>query len=320
MDQAEEKANQASLPKPVKPAALSRREFLRAAGAAAATAAGIGALTSSCQGVAEAPEFGGLPGTPVPTALQYPAVPYPPAVPPQPGLLQYFTPAEAQLVEALTARLLPGSPEDPGAREAGVVYYIDNLLAQTEGFAEPTYRQPPFVQVYEGAAPPTSQANAYQVIWLPAEEIERYGYQSVLTPREVFRLGMTYVDRYANDQFGRNFIDLTEDDQDTILDNMLRGRATGFERLPSDTFFHVLRRYTSEGMFSDPAYGGNRNMVGWQLIGYPGAQRAYTPDEIQVAAEPPRPPQSLADLHHFQPGQPRPNAALPVRGSLEYER
>jgi hypothetical protein len=29
-------------------------------------------------------------------------------------------------------------------------------------------------------------------------------------------------------------------------------------------------------MFSDPAYGGNRNFAGWQLVGFPGAQLFYT--------------------------------------------
>ena len=69
---------------------------------------------------------------------------------------------------------------------------------------------------------------------------------------------------------------------------MADNEATGFEPLSPESFFHTLRRYTNEGMFSDPAYGGNRNMVGWKLIGYPGAQRAYTPDEIQVERKLPR--------------------------------
>jgi len=30
-----------------------------------------------------------------------------------------------------------------------------------------------------------------------------------------------------------------------------------------------------EGMFADPVYGGNRNMAGWKMIGYPGARYDY---------------------------------------------
>jgi gluconate 2-dehydrogenase gamma chain len=42
-------------------------------------------------------------------------------------------------------------------------------------------------------------------------------------------------------------------------------------------------------------YGGNRDLVGWTLIGYPGAQRQYTPKEMQDPNFS-RPPQSLAQL------------------------
>jgi gluconate 2-dehydrogenase gamma chain len=27
-----------------------------------------------------------------------------------------------------------------------------------------------------------------------------------------------------------------------------------------------------EGFFADPIYGGNRDMVAWRMIGYPGAR------------------------------------------------
>ena len=36
---------------------------------------------------------------------------------------------------------------------------------------------------------------------------------------------------------------------------MVNGDATGFEPISSLAFFHTLRKHTSEGMFSDPAYG-----------------------------------------------------------------
>ncbi|MFW6068470.1 MAG: gluconate 2-dehydrogenase subunit 3 family protein, partial [Chloroflexota bacterium] len=92
--------------------------------------------------------------------------------------------------------------------------------------------------------------------------------------------------------------------------------------LSGETFFHVMRRYTSEGMFSDPVYGGNRDMVGWRLIGYPGAQRAYTVDELQSEGEASeRPVWSLVDLPHSHPGQPEgENTIMPVSGSAEDER
>ena len=44
------------------------------------------------------------------------------------GLVFFFL-DEVDTVEALAARIVPGNEEDPGAREAGVVYYIDRALA-----------------------------------------------------------------------------------------------------------------------------------------------------------------------------------------------
>ena len=38
-------------------------------------------------------------------------------------------------------------------------------------------------------------------------------------------------------------------------------------------------------MFSDPHHGGNADMIGWQLIGYPGPRMSYR-DEIGPDAAP----------------------------------
>ena len=40
-------------------------------------------------------------------------------------------------------------------------------------------------------------------------------------------------------------------------------------------FFSLLLNNTREGFFADPIYGGNRDMVGWKMIGYPGARYDY---------------------------------------------
>jgi gluconate 2-dehydrogenase gamma chain len=32
----------------------------------------------------------------------------------------------------------------------------------------------------------------------------------------------------------------------------------------------MLWRNTEEGFFADPMYGGNRDKVGWKLLGFPG--------------------------------------------------
>lgn len=305
---------------PNKGPSLTRRNFLKLAGASAA-AAGLSAAGAGCQPLDEPlPPISELIPVRAPLPVQYPEVPYPPREIPEPGPLRFFTPHEAQTVEAFSARLLPGTPDDPGAREAGVVYYMDRLLADLEGMPEPVYREPPFAQTYTGDSPPAGGDD--NVIWVHEDEISRYGYQSVYTPREVMRMGLAALDRYTNNEFDDDFVALTEDQQDEVIENILDGEASEFAPLSGESFFHAMRRYTGEGMFSDPVYGGNRDMVGWRLIGYPGAQRAYTVEEMQTegeAAE--RPVWSLVDLPHSHPGQAEgENTIMPVSGSAPHER
>src|SRR6185295_13274263 len=62
------------------------------------------------------------------------------------SVLSFFTAPEARGVDAFTARLIPGSTDDPGAREACVTNYIDRKLAEHKSFATTTYFHPPFAK------------------------------------------------------------------------------------------------------------------------------------------------------------------------------
>lgn len=292
---------------------ISRRGLLKGAGALLG-AAGIGAAAGCGVQAAQQPGPELLPQDLVATGEQYPAVPATPAEAPPEGVLRVFTALEARTVEALTARILPGDADDPGAREAGVVYYIDTMLARQEGFVMPSYREPPFAEAYEGDEPPAGD-DAFSVIWVPADEIERYGYQSIHTPREIYRMGLAAVNRHARQQFGGDFPTLSEDDQDSIVGQLADDALPGFDEFSGEAFFLTLRRHTAEGMFSDPVYGGNRGLGGWRLVDYPGAQRGYSPEELRQEGHS-REPQSINDLAHFHPGRPdHPNVVLPVSGS-----
>jgi gluconate 2-dehydrogenase gamma chain len=303
---------------------LSRRRFLKGTGL---LAVGITAIGSACrvtapkndQNTANTINVQGS-ATPLPTKHQYQDVAPMPATVPNPNVLQVFKPHEALTVEALTARIMPGTPDDPGAREAGVVTYIDTFLAYNEGFDEKTYRSGPYAKVYQGKNPP-SEANSGNgnAVWVSSDDIERYGYQSELSPRDVYRMGIEAVDKYSQKKFSKNVVDLSEDQQDSIIDDLVNGKVDTFDdpRLNGEAFFHNLRRHTSEGMFSDPGYGGNRNLIGWKLVGYPGAQRSYTPEQFRTENYV-RQPQSLAQMMPFKPGQGvNPDVILPVSGSHE---
>src|SRR5713226_7640847 len=57
-----------------------------------------------------------------------------------PPEFEFFTPEEAAEIEAITARILP-TDDTPGAREAGVVYFIDRGLATFGVGDQKTYRE-----------------------------------------------------------------------------------------------------------------------------------------------------------------------------------
>jgi gluconate 2-dehydrogenase gamma chain len=268
---------------------LSRREFLKLSAGVTGTL-----LLGGCDiGGDEADTT-----TTLATGEKYPAVPVAPVSPPEPGRLQFFTGREARTLDALTARIFPGDADDPGAREAGVVTYIDHMLAMAD-FVEPTYHAAPFAEPYSEDSPPAPDDE--NTIWVPEDELERYGYQSSLTSGEVFRMGLVALDRHARANAGGDFAGLSEEQQDEIVTALAEGEADGFEPFGPEAFFQTVLRATGEGLFADPLYGGNRDFVGWRLLGYPGAQRAYTEAEVQEGTE--REPWGLDELPPFYPGR-----------------
>ncbi len=253
---------------------VSRRLFLKTSGATAALGAAAAipaahtfaqdATPSSMPGMSSTPAAGGS-GYGVPGESDAPVA--------------FFSMQEAQTVEALTARIMPGSADDPGAREAGVVYYIDRQLAGSNlGYDLKTYTLGPFLttDVDSGSVGATSQNNIYDYVLVQDEQVPRYGYQSVITPQDFYRRAILAVNAYAMATYKNNVADLTEAQQDEIITALQNGKATGFDVPGPTDFFNQLRNDTIEGMFSDPMYGGNRGLVGWKLIRYPGAQRVYT--------------------------------------------
>ncbi len=57
-----------------------------------------------------------------------------------PPKFEFFTPEEAAEIEAITARIIP-TDDTPGAREAGVVYFIDRGLVTFAADNHKTYRE-----------------------------------------------------------------------------------------------------------------------------------------------------------------------------------
>jgi gluconate 2-dehydrogenase gamma chain len=84
-----------------------------------------------------------------------------------------------------------------------------------------------------------------------------------------YAANLAAVDAYAQKAYGATLASLSAASQDLVVADVQSGKATGFTP-DAATFFATIREHTLEGMFSDPAYGGNQNFAGWDLIGYSG--------------------------------------------------
>ncbi len=193
-----------------------------------------------------------------------------PPQPVRPGPWLFFTADEASLVEAVVDRLIPPDDRSPGGKEAGCAVFIDRQLAGPYGRAEGLYTRPPFMA---GAA--------------------TQGYQRPDAPGARYRAGLHALASYIKSTFaGKSFRDLAPDDQDKVLADLEAG-SIALKDFKSAELFSLLLQNTMEGFFADPIYGGNRDMAGWKLVGFPGARYDYR-DWVERHNEPyPLPPVSI---------------------------
>ena len=63
--------------------------------------------------------------------------------------------------------------------------------------------------------------------------------------------------------------------------------------VPATTFFDILQRNANEGYFADPIHGGNFDMIGWRMVGFPGADAYYTDTVDKHGMEYFRPPSAI---------------------------
>ena len=146
---------------------------------------------------------------------------------------EFFTPAEGKEIEALASCIIP-SDGTPGAREAGVVYFIDRALVTFSVEDQKTYREGlpelqkrvtelfPGVALFSAATPDQQEA--------VLESLDEAGAKAA--PQRPQRL------RYR--------------------------RSAAAQPL-----FEVLRVHTIAGFLIDPEVGrkGNRDGLGWAVIG-----------------------------------------------------
>lgn len=187
----------------------------------------------------------------------------------------YLTEAEVRFLDATVARLIPADELGPGAKEADVTYFIDRQLVSSWGNHGRNYRMGP---------------------WL--EGTPEQGFQSPLTPQEIYRAAIREINVYCSKHYGTSFEFLAPEQQDEVLRGLEHG-VIELPTVPSRLFFNLLWRNTVEGFFSDPIYGGNRDKVGWKLIGFPGVGSAAYAEHIQKYGVPYRAePVSILDIRH----------------------
>jgi gluconate 2-dehydrogenase gamma chain len=98
------------------------------------------------------------------------------------------------------------------------------------------------------------------------------GAQSPLTPAARYRQGLAALDKYCRASFaGKAFAQLSDEQKDHIITGMEKGPLQ-LDGVSARAFFEQLLSNTREGFFADPVYGGNRDMVGWKMVGFPGAR------------------------------------------------
>jgi gluconate 2-dehydrogenase gamma chain len=142
-----------------------------------------------------------------------------------PGKFEVLTREQARQVEAIASQIIP-SDDLPGAREAGVVYFIDHALKTFSSDSVPIYEK--------GIAHLNELASAK--------------YQNVKS--------------FADATVGQQEALLTE----LTAEQAKAGARYRLGPDNSADFFETIRMHTIFGFLADPSAGGNRDYAGWKAI------------------------------------------------------
>jgi len=175
---------------------------------------------------------------------------------------------EQSLLEKIVETIIP-TDADPGAKEAGVIYFIDRQLGGDYGQSANMFMDGPFVPPAQ-TGPITVGTQTYSAGSPKVRVGAGTNYQYPLNLREFWRVGLIALQAYANSAYGGNFETLSSANQLLLLQDLWGNKPTSFSKiLPSD-FAYELTFMTWAGFLMDPIYGGNQNMVGWTYTGFNG--------------------------------------------------
>jgi gluconate 2-dehydrogenase gamma chain len=185
------------------------------------------------------------------------ALPWKPGAADPPDLVtpegwKYFTAQEGATIEAFVDRLIPADNLSPGGKDCGCAVYIDRQLAGPYGRSEGWYMSGPF-----------------------QDGTKQQGPQSSVTPAQHYRKALAALDAACRTKFGnRAFVDLSDAQKDQAIKGLEDG-SLKLDGVDSQAFFKLILTDTQTGFLADPIYGGNRDLVSWKMIGFPGAHYDY---------------------------------------------
>jgi hypothetical protein len=190
-----------------------------------------------------------------------------------PGHGRFLTKHELATLRAAVARFVPGPPydPDPGAAEAGVAEAIDLLLGAF-------HVKPPLIHA---GGPFSGRAGGGRDRFAQFVPLDRHaalgwrirlegsrGMRSrefagpVTGLQEIYRRGLKHLDERSHATYLVDFAAAPAAAQDAILSDQSDDRT--------QEFVGTALANTIEAMYGAPEYGGNRKLVGWRPLRWPG--------------------------------------------------
>jgi gluconate 2-dehydrogenase gamma chain len=145
----------------------------------------------------------------------------------------------------------------------------------------------------DASGPGAKEANVLRYIdWSLAGELRMF--------RDPYSAALAALDAYSQSSKGAPFASLTPAQQDAVLTDMDTNHATGFQ--PSaKAVFEMIRGHAVQGMFGDPAHGGNVGFVGWDLVRFPGPRLKVSAHDQKLDVTPKRVRKSTYDYALWKP-------------------
>jgi hypothetical protein len=181
-----------------------------------------------------------------------------------------MTADELATLRALTARLVPGPPEDPdpGALEACAAEAIARLL---NAFGE---GDPPIHAARDGGFIPLDPVAelGWRIRLEGSNGLPERSFAGPVTGLvERVTDGLARLDRCSLERCGATFADAGSADQDAVIEDP---ELAAFVRLALSL--------TLDAVYGEPAYGGNRDRAGWRPLDWPGFTQpdGFTPSQV----------------------------------------